>query len=352
MHDVADQIRAWADAAAPTDAAPRVRSDDVVSLAERSVRRRPPRLIAAAAVVIFVAVLAALVVATNRDDPQSVTAGPTDDTTEANPVAFEVLSVADGSDLNDLGVLRSATSPVELTGLWDVAGASGPVPSIDFGEQVVVSITIPDGACESTLDGFDRDGVDIIPRFVRPARGCGEAADPRTYVAALDRSTTGPEFRLVLAGDTGFEFGQTFLHVGGEVPGAAGASAAFHLSADTMAAGSTIAGTVQVYNNAEEAIERTTCGAYFVAVLEGDAATQLYSRPRCNEAFVIPPGSSSYPITAKATYLTCINGEASELVPACLPDGTMPPMPAGTYEVEVDQPDDSIEVSGLTVTVT
>lgn len=352
MHDIADQIRAWADAAAPTDAAPGVRGDEVVEMADRTSRRRPSHLLAAAAVVVFVAVLAGLVVVVYRDSPQSVTAGPTEDTADSSTVTFEVLSVSAGY-LNGLGVLRTASSAVELSGLWDLASATEPVPTIDFDEQVVVSITIPDDACPPTLEAFDRDGSTVAPRFVESSGVCDDLlVIPRTYVAALDRSTTGPAFRLVLDGQPQFEFGETFLHVGGFVPGAAGATAAFHLSADTMAAGSSIAGTVQVYNNSVDPIERTTCGSYFVAVLEGEAATQLYSRPRCNEAFVIPPGSSSYPVSAKATYLTCINGEASELVPACLPDGTMPPMPAGTYEVRIDQPDDSIEVSSLTVRVT
>lgn len=357
MNDVADQIRAWADAAAPEDAAPAVRADEIASMSSRSARRPSPRLLAVAAVVVFVAALAGVVVATNRDDQQSVTAGPTDDTTDTtdpNPVTFDVLSVSEGSDLNDLGVLRSASTPVELEGVWEVAGASGPAPTVDFDQQVVVSITIPDGSCESALDGFDRDGDDLSPRFVRPARGCGEAANPRTFVVALDRSTTGPAFRFVLAADPRFEFGETFLHVGGDIPGVAGATAAFHLSADTVAAGGAIAGTVQVYNNSDDALERATCGSYFVAVLRGDAATQYFARPACREAFVIPPGTSSYPVTARASHVTCVNGEASTLVPACLPDGSMPPLPPGTYEATIDQPDvDPIEVGDpITVMVT
>lgn len=353
MNDVVDQIRAWADAAAPVDAAPGVRSDEIASVSDLSARRPSPRLLAVA-VLVFVAALAGVVLATNRDDPQSVTAGPTEDTAEASPVTFEVLSVTAGY-LNDLGVLRSASSGVQLAGLWDVAGATEPVPTIDFDEQVVVSITIPDDTCPPTLEAFDRVGSDLTPRFIESSGGCDDdlLVIPRTYVVALDQSTTGPEFRLVLAGQPQYEFGETFLHVGGVVPGVAGATAAFHLSADTMAAGSTIAGTVQVYNNSAEPIERTTCGSYFVALLESEVATQTLFRPACLQSFVIPSGSSSYPVTVKATYLTCNNGEASDVVPACLPDGTMPALPPGIYEARVDQGADPIEVSGpLTVTVT
>lgn len=353
MPDVAEQIRAWADAAAPVDAVPSSGSAEVAALADRAPRRRPPRLLAAAAVLLFVVALAGLVLAVDRDRPQSVTTGPAESTVDADTVTFEVLAVTDGSDLNSLGVLRAAGSPTQLAGLWEVAGAAEAVPAVDFGEQVVVSITIPDDACPPTLEAFDRDGSTVTPRFVEPGGGCDGPLIPRTFVVALDRSTTGPEFRLLLPAQPQAELGETFLDVGGVVPGVAGATAAFHLSADTMEAGSTIAGTVQVYNNADEVLEAATCGPYFVVVLEGEAATQLYSRPRCSERFVVPPGTSSYPVTAKATFLTCINGEGSELVPACLPDGSMPALPPGVYEARVVQPDDAIPVSGpITVTVT
>ncbi|MBL8778185.1 MAG: hypothetical protein JNK12_19765 [Acidimicrobiales bacterium] len=353
MSDVAEQIRAWADAAAPVDAVPSSRSAEVAALADRARRRRPPRLLAAAAVTVFVAALAGLLLTLDHDGPQSVTTGPAESTVDAEPVTFDVLAVTDGSDLNSLGVLRAAASPTQLAGLWEVVGADGAAPTVDFGEQVVVSITVPDDACPPTLVAFDRDGSTVSPRFVEPGGGCDGPLIPRTFVAALDRSTTGPAFRLVLPGQPQYEFGETFLDVGGEVPGVYGATAAFHLSDDTMATGSTIAGTVQVYNYADEVLEASTCGAYFVVVLEGEAATQLYSRPRCLERFVVPLGISSYPVTAKATFLTCINGEGSELVPACLPDGSMPTLPPGTYEARIVQPDDAIPVSGpITVTVT
>ena len=353
MHDVADQIKAWADAAAPGDAVPRLARHEVAALVDRSPRWWSSRLLAAAAVVVFVAALAGVVLAVDRDSPQAVTTGPTEGAVDANPVTFEVLSVSEGY-LNALGVLRAASSAAQLSGLWEAAGATEPVPTIHFDEQVVVSITIPDDTCPPTLEAFDRGASSVGPRFVESSGRCDDLlVIPRTYVVALDRSTTGPEFRLTLPGQHEYEFGDTFLDVGGALPAVAGATAAFHLSADTMAAGSTTAGTVQVYNLADEVIEAATCGSYFVVVLEGEAATQRYSRPRCLERFVVPPGISSYPVTAKATFLTCINGEASELVPACLADGSMPTLPPGTYEATIVQPDDAIPVSGpITVTVT
>lgn len=354
MNDVADQILAWADAAAPVDAGSKVRRDEIVALAGRRRRRRPTRLLAVAAVVVFVAVLAGLVALANRDTPQPVTAGPTADTSAGGTVRFDLLTMAAGSSLNDVGVLRSASSPAELAGLWEVAGAEGEEPSIDFDQQVVVSITIPDDACPPTLEAFDRTGTTITPRFVEPTGGCDEPLIPKTYVAALDWSTTGRYFRLDLPGQAQYEFGDTFLEVGGEPPNDPGTTATFHLSAVTMAAGTSIPGTVQVNNQSPDgAVETSTCGSFFVAVLHREATDQGYTRPQCAEPFVVPLGRSSYPVTAKASYLSCTNGEAVGDLPACLPDGSMPPLPPGTYDVRIHQAVDRIPVSGsATVTVT
>ncbi len=353
MNDVAEQIHAWAEAVASVDTGSAVRGDEIVVLAGRRGRRRSPRLLAVAAALVFVAVLAGLVALTSRDAPRSMTTGPTTDPSAAGAVAFELLTMAEGASLNDLGVLRSASSPAELASLWRVAGAEGAVPGIDFDQQVVVSITIPDDACPPTLEAFERTGTTITPRFVEPTGGCDEPLIPKTYVAALDWSTTGRYFRLTLPGQPDHEFGDTFLEVGGEPRREGGATATFHLSAVTMVAGTAIAGTVQVSNRSPDDVETTTCGPYFVAVLHGDAADQGFVRPRCAEPFVIPLGRSSYPVTAKATYLSCVNGEAVGGVPACLPDGSLPPLPPGTYDVRIRQAADRIPVSGsVTVSVT
>ena len=359
MPDVAEQIRAWADAAAPAGAVPRSGRPEVSVLDVRSARRRPPRLLAAAAILVFVAALAGLVLAVDRDPPQSVTTGPTDDTAPgAGRVTYRELGGSTATSVG-LGSLQAATTPSELAGLWAVVGLEDePVPSVDFDREIVVAMTVLDHTCALTFEGFDRSGETVTARFDQPSSGCERTPLPSSFVVAVDRASVGApdaadSFRLVLPHQPDSELGETILDVGGVVPGVAGATAAFHLSADTMEAGSTIAGTVQVYNNADEILEAATCGPYFVAVLEGEAATQFYSRPRCAERFVVPPGISSYPVTAKGSFLTCINGEASELVPACLPDGSMPTLPPGTYEARVVQPDDAIPVSGpITVTVT
>lgn len=355
MTDVADQIRAWADAAAPVEAASAGRDDKAVSMAGRSMRRRPPRLLAVAAVVVFVAALAGLVVMVNRDTPQSVTAAPVPGSTTGvgEPVGFDVLAVGAGP-LNDLGVLRAASSPTELAGLWAAAGVTDAVPVIDFDAQIVVSFTLLEERCAPTLDGFDRDGTTLTPRFLEATIDCEDSQSAPTYVVALDRSSSGSEFRLQLVAPPGAELGDTYLDVGSGVRPFEGAFATLHLAADTVAAGEEIAGTVQVNNQSAAAVERTTCGPYFVAVLEGEAGASQFFRPACAEPFVIPPGRSSYPVTVRASYLSCINGDPSELVPACPEDGTMPPLPPGTYEARIDQPAaDPIEVSGpLTVVVT
>ena len=308
-------------------------------------------------VAVFVGALTAVAIMANtgteRGSVRTEAAAP-----GAGPVVYRELGGSTATSV-ELGALHAATTQSELAGLWAVVGLEDePVPSVDFDREVVVAMTVLDHTCALTFEGFDRSGATVTARFDQPSSGCERAPLPSSFVLAVDRASVGAvdavdSFRRVLPRQDDAELGETFLDVGGDVPGVAGATATFHLSADTMAAGSTVAGTVQVYNNADDVLEAATCGPYFVAILEGEAATQLYSRPRCNERFVVPPGISSYPVTAKATFLTCINGDASELVPACLSDGSMPPMPPGTYEARVVQPDDAIPVSGpIPVTVT
>lgn len=358
MTELSEQIRAWADAASAATVSPPVSIDDIVDGRPGRQNGRPVgsgrgrRLALVGVVAVFVGALtAAAVVATTRSERDSVRTEAT--TPGARPVVYRELGGGVSTSV-ELGALHAASTSSELSGLWAALGLDDePVPVVDFDREVVVAMTVMDHTCALTFEGFDRADDTVTARFDQPSSGCERAPLPSTFVYALDRATTGPEFRLVLPAQPQAELGETFLDVGGVVPGVAGPTATFHLSADTMAAGSTIAGTVQVYNNADEAIEASTCGPYFVAVLEGEAATQLYSRPRCLEPFLVPPGISSYPVTAKATFLTCINGQASELVPACLPDGSMPTLPPGTYEARVVTSDGGIPVeASISVTVT
>ncbi len=156
----------------------------------RSLRRG---LMAATAVTVLVSGTVAVVV--NIDDDAPVVAGPREEV-PTGPITFEVLTVARASD--QMGTLRSATDDGGYVNLWKYANAGEPRPGVDFDEQVVVSITIPDNACPPELTAFDRDGGVITPVFVEPEGGCDDPLIPKTYVVALDRSTLGATFTLRL----------------------------------------------------------------------------------------------------------------------------------------------------------
>lgn len=176
-------------------------------------RSRSMRRGALAAAAVLVMVAGTVAVAGNLDDDSPLVAGPASGT---SPVTFEVLTIAQASD--QMGKLRSATTAGEYVNLWKSANTSDPRPEVDFHEQVVVSITIPDDACPPELTAFERAGDVITPTFVEPTRGCDLPLIPKTYVVALDRASVEPAFTLRLPADDIYGFAEQRLRVelGGE----------------------------------------------------------------------------------------------------------------------------------------
>lgn len=174
-------------------------------------RWRRPVLVAAASLLL---VGAAVAVSIGRDDPATSVRTDGGDATASppGPVTFEVLEMA-SSDGQRMGTLRAATDQDALDRLWADTGTNSPTPTVDLARQVVVSITIPDDACPPKLDGFDRRGTTLEPRFVEPAPACNEPLIPKTYVVALDWASTGPSFRLFLPGQPTYDFDDTSLIV-------------------------------------------------------------------------------------------------------------------------------------------
>jgi hypothetical protein len=123
----------------------------------------------------------------------------------------------------------------------------------------------------------------------------------------------------------------------------AGLSARLDLPTQSIAGGGTLNGTVTVQNNTGQSKSVVGCGALFQVVLRGDQASQAPSGFACAVTFVIPPGTSEYPVTIKATYSQC--APEAQGIPQCRPDGTPPALPAGTYHADVVVPD------GITMSV-
>ena len=152
-------------------------------------RWRRPVLVASASLLL---VGAAAAVIGRNDGTTIVRTGGGDTTTSlSGPVTFEVLRLA-SSDGQRMGTLRAATDQDALDRLWADTGTKGPPPTVDLASQVVVSITIPDDACPPKLDGFDRRGTALEPRFVEPSTDCIKPLVPKTFVVAMDWASTGP----------------------------------------------------------------------------------------------------------------------------------------------------------------
>lgn len=161
----------------------------------------------AAAVLVFVALVA--VVVDGRDDgPEQVRTsdgvadgigGPSAE------VSFEVLAMGPAL-MNGMGSFDAARNPEELSEVWADAGRPPPAPIVDFDEQIVLSITIPDDACPPELVAFDwldeelDDRRVLQPRFVEPDRGCSEPLFPKTYLVAVDWATTGDDYWIRVPG--------------------------------------------------------------------------------------------------------------------------------------------------------
>lgn len=392
MDEIERQVRAWADAAAPAavDGDP-VGADEASS---GSVAPSPPsrggrRWLAAAAAMVVVGAVAAGVVALTADESEQVRTGDPTTTTEpdgsdgSDEVAFELLHLgwaeptagAEEGWVDQLPQLRTASTAEQLEALWGVRqpwsvddseaippAVPAPVPEIDFGEQVVVAITIPDDNCPPELRGFRRqpgeDGVGgdrLIPEFVETAIECEEPLIPKQYVVALDWASTGDRFSVFV--DGGNLAGDPERMVQGCATGAAlrclpprseirldrarpaRVLVDLELEATTVEAGGSIQGRVVVSNNTGEPIDITYCGAEFAVGLENDEVDQQLVFPMCASGGTIPTGMTAYEVTATASYGTCTTmTDPPPGARPCLPGGAIPPLPLGEYRTRLYPP--------------
>ena len=367
MPDVADQIKAWADASSEVAASRPVPVDASIDGGPRrgdhqlAGSGRGRRLALVGVIAVFVGALTAVaIVANTRTEQDSVRTEAT--APGAGPVVYRELGGGVSTSV-ELGALHAATTPGELFGLWAALGLDDePLPSVDFDREVAVAMTVLDRTCALTLEGFDRSGDTVTAQFEQPASGCERAELASTFVVALDRASVGApdaadSFRLVLPRQFDDGFGENHLVVS-DVRPAVHVYTSFDLQADTVAAGSTLDGTVQVWNNTSGSLDGGTCGPFFTSALQDDAGRYEGLQAACLQAFSIPPGLSSYPVTVRASYGGCSNSGPSDLpFPPCDGSGDIPSLPAGRYEVVVVAASDVVPdllslPEPITVTVT
>jgi len=114
-------------------------------------------------------------------------------------------------------------------------------------------------------------------------------------------------------------------------------SARVVLPSDTMTAGSSMAGYVEVDNTTGHAVQVTGCLALFQVILTSSTYRPVAAWEACLRQFTIPVGQARYRVTLAASYSQCSQGRPRGGVRACLPGGRMPPLPPGTYHARLCQ---------------
>jgi hypothetical protein len=105
------------------------------------------------------------------------------------------------------------------------------------------------------------------------------------------------------------------------------------LPSTRLRAGSQMSGEVIVDNDTGEPIEILACQSFYAVRLVNEEVQQDVAFLSCGGRFVIPVGRSRWPVGVSASFTGC--GGEPPILPRCLPDGGMPPIPKGTYRAEV-----------------
>lgn len=346
MDEMTAQVRAWADAVARTTEDRPVLADDVTGADRRTGgdRRSTGR---GSRVVIVGAVLAVLVGATavvlagrGSDDASSVRTAGSDPRSQAVP--YRVLDQVPFTG-DPAGAVHVVGTEAGYRALWAALVPDRvAAPPAHLGSEVVVAMTVLDRTCALRLEGFERTGATVTAQFHQPDGGCERAPVPTTFFVSVQREAiaaadSAEGIDLVLPRQSPEDVGSTHVQVGGAVPGVF-LSSWLVLEADTVPAGSTVDGTVQVVNDTGETLRSGTCGPFFGAELRDEAGSYGGLRAMCLQHFALPPGVSGYPVTVRASYGGCSNAEPfGPTSPACRPGGGIPPLPAGEYEAVVTQ---------------
>jgi hypothetical protein len=390
MDDLEQQLRAWTDASEAAAAADPVTAEQAMALAAAGAAPAPVAAgagwrgrrtwLAAAVVLVALAVGGAVMVIAGDGGDEPVQTGELGGEPDVDPEpqrepdppidgvlepfdGFEVLHMGLAGD-EPVGTIRAARTDEQLAELWDdlivleeptgEASPVGPPPSIDHDEVAVVSLVLPDSGCAPYLEEIDLAGVGIlVPDFRVPEGECGSPQPPKRYVVAIEWASVGADVRILLPAGSfpGIEGSELRLRRDRPDP----VLIDLELAGRTVVAGDEVPGTVIVSNATGEPIDIGFCGAEFAVGLANDEVEQALGFEDCLETGTIPPGTSTYGVVVRASYGSCVAGtsEPPTLV-ACLPEGGVPPLPAGEYRTRVYPPSglDDFVAPALTVTVT
>lgn len=346
MAEIEDQIRAWADAAAPP-----VGGDPLVieDLPIGGGGEHRARWLAAAAVVAVLMAGAAVVWAVvGAGDGEAVRSGSIPPPTTASSTAPDGGPTAPAVRYRLLHDERNSPSPAytlvsaatedQLQRLWDTVPDAGAVPTVDFDREVVVAMTLP-GSCPRRLTGMERAAFQLVaPRFGEPTRSC-PADGPQRTIVAIDRASAGDRFWFRLsAADLGL--GTVAPDASILVDRARPQQVLVDVALDrsTVPVGGEVIGTVTVSNASGQPIPVGFCGREFGISLANGRARQSYASTMCLQQEDVPTGTSTYPVSVPTSYLGCVTSQPGLGVLPCRPDGTPPDLPAGEYQITIHQP--------------
>lgn len=330
-------------------------------------RRRRMNLVAAAAALVAIAAIGVTWLATN--DNSQVTAGPgptpssTPSTVDPGDVEFEVLTVTGGGN-DEMGTMRFADNETEFAALWDSATADSgePLPQVDFAEQVVVSITVPDDGCAPTLERFDSDAsagpLIFQPVFDEPADvNCGQPLIPATFVVAIDWASTGDEdqFLLQLPPEPAYGVEGQLLDVARwptEPVPTPGLTASLEFPTAAVAAGDVLRGEVVVQNDTGAPVSLGGCALYGVVLRNDEYQQSIQDLRTCDMELTLSVGTSRWPVAIEATRSECIGIPGTGSGPPCGANDSPPSLPAGTYTARAVHPDGAPTPPDVTIEVT
>jgi hypothetical protein len=103
-----------------------------------------------------------------------------------------------------------------------------------------------------------------------------------------------------------------------------------------LAAGVPLTGKV-IVENPGDAIKITMCMSPVQIALVGDTYAQDPLWLSCAQPLEIAHGATTFPVSTPTTYSGCTKATPNSLYPLCGSGGSPPPLPAGHYEVVVEQ---------------
>lgn len=250
------------------------------------------------------------------------------------PSATTRVAASSGQDATVTGVLRMTGGPAGadqpgVSGVVVLRSSRGPEITTTAGSDGTFAVAVPPGSY--TVTGTS-------PQYADGGGTC-RATDPVT-VSAGARADVDVACQVRSPG--------TSPHT----PPAGSVRASITLPRTTLRAGTAMTAKVTVENDSGQPIHLVGCGSIYRVLLVGGGYRPTPSWPYCAREITIPTGESTYTVDVTASYGEC-SPHGGQGLPACSPDGSLPPLPPGQYAATTSSVSSGLPVPAATsVTVT